>query len=121
LRVPGAIHHGHRRGSYVARGRYVEQLDRLWRHIDRERTLVLFSHDLDTDPVGTLERAQVFLGLEPLAVTAARRWNRQPDAELPPGTRERLTDAFAEPDAQLARRLDRDLPWATRPSAAPPP
>jgi hypothetical protein len=120
LRIPGAVHLEHRRGSYVARGRYAEQLERLHEHIDPERTLVLFSHDLDTDPVGTVERAHTFLGLEPHPITAARRWNRQPDAELPPGTRERLLDAFAEPDARLARHLDVELPWTAEPPAAPP-
>lgn len=115
LRIPGAVHLEHRRGSYVARGRYLEQLERLWSHIDEARTLVLFSHDLDTDPAGTLGRVHAFLGLPAAPVTATRRWNRQPDAELPAGTRERLLDAFAGPDAGLAERLGVELPWASRP------
>jgi len=117
LRVPGTIDLDHRRGSYVARGLYLDQLERLWRHVDEERTLVLFSHDLDTDPAGTVARVHSFLGLEPHPVDATRRWNRQPDAELPPGTRDRLVAAFAEPDARLARRLGVELPWPAAPPA----
>jgi hypothetical protein len=120
LRVPGAIDLDHRRGSYVARGLYLDQLERLWSHVDEDRTLVLFSHDLDHDPAGTLERVHTFLGLEPHPVAATRRWNRQAEAELPPGTRDRLLEAFTEPNARLARRLDVELPWPAAPPTAPP-
>ncbi len=111
LAEPNAVDLGHRRGSYVARGRYLEQLERCWAELGKDQVLVLFTEDLDRDPGPTLERAWTFLGLPAAPPPAARRWNQQPPADLPDGTRERLEAAFAEPDRLLAGRLGVDLPW----------
>ena len=43
-------HLSHQHHGYVARGRYAEQLERLWSHVDRERCLVLYTADLERDP-----------------------------------------------------------------------
>lgn len=117
LETPGAVHLGHRRGSYVGRGRYAEQLDRYLHWLGPEQVLTVFTDDLDRDPEGTVAEVQGFLGLPPQPVSAARRWNRQEPAVLAPGSAERLEHAFAESDAQLAERLQRPLPWTAGRSA----
>lgn len=111
LRQPGYVDLPHRRGSYVARGRYAEQLERLWSGFPAQQVLVLFSDDLDREPGPTLGRVHAFLGLPTIPPAATRRWNQQPPAQLPPGTRDQLEAAFREPDRVLAQRLGRDLPW----------
>lgn len=111
LRRPGFVDLRHRRGSYVARGRYLEQLERVWSVIRPDKALVLFTDELDRDPIATLARVHTFLGLVPVAPTITRRWNEQPRADLPPGTRDFLEAAFADPDRLLAERLGAALPW----------
>jgi hypothetical protein len=46
-----------------ARGRYATQLRHLWRHVDRERTLVLQHERCRADPAGEYARMLRFLGL----------------------------------------------------------
>ncbi len=111
LADPSHIDLGHRHGSYVARGRYVEQLARYSSHFDDDQMLVLFTEDLDRDPGTALARVHAFLGLPPAPAPTARRWNQQPPAELPDGTRQRLEEAFAGPDRLLAQRLGVEPPW----------
>ena len=51
-------------GYYLARGRYLEQLERLCRHVPRERLCVVLLDDLETDPVGTFAGVCRFLGID---------------------------------------------------------
>ena len=53
----------HQHFSYLARGRYAEQLERWWRHYPRERLLVLRFEHLARDPLAVLDRTLEFLGL----------------------------------------------------------
>lgn len=88
--------------SYVARGRYAEQLDRWLQHYPRERLLVLRSEDLLTDPEATYDRVLAFLDLAPHR-PAFTRYNaaRKPYA-VDPAVRDRLDALFAEPNRRLA-------------------
>jgi len=55
---------GHdRRTSYLARGRYVAQLHRLWQHFPVAQTLVLRAEALLQAPLPTLEQIAHFLGV----------------------------------------------------------
>ena len=53
----------HREFSYVERGYYGEQLERLFALFPREQALVLRAEDLRRDPASTLAAARGFLGL----------------------------------------------------------
>jgi len=115
LATPGAVDLAHRRGSYVARGRYVEQLERVWDAVPPERVLVLFTADLDRQPAETLARVHEFLGVPVRPPETTRRWNQQAPADLPGDTRDRLEAAFVDADRALAERLGQSLPWGVRP------
>ena len=52
--------------SYVARGRYVRQLDTLFAHFPREQVLLLRSQDLAEATDNTVGRVLEFLGLPPM-------------------------------------------------------
>lgn len=62
----------HREFSYVERGFYAEQLERLFGLFPREQVLVLRSEDLRADPGPPLAEVRRFLGLPPAAAPAAR-------------------------------------------------
>jgi len=55
----------HREYSYVERGFYGAQLERLLQHFPRSQTLLLASEDLASDPGAVLARVTDFLGVPP--------------------------------------------------------
>ncbi|HXA39815.1 MAG TPA: sulfotransferase domain-containing protein [Phenylobacterium sp.] len=62
----------HREFSYVERGFYGEQVERLFGLFPREQALVLKAEDLRADPGPVLARVRGFLGLPPGAAPAPR-------------------------------------------------
>ena len=73
-------HLSHQHHGYVARGRYAEQLERMWTHVDRDRCLVLYTADLERDPDAVMQRVHDFLGIPVRPTAETRRWNRQDTA-----------------------------------------
>jgi hypothetical protein len=114
LEDPRATSSDHQHHSYEARGRYAEQIERMWQAVGRDRVLVLFSEDLSADPVGTMTAVHRFLGLPPLAPDTERRWNLRPKPAMPDAARARLEETFRAPDARLAELLGRPVPWASQ-------
>ncbi|MDQ6697618.1 MAG: sulfotransferase domain-containing protein, partial [Actinomycetota bacterium] len=112
LAAPDGRHFSHQHHSYVARGRYAEQLKRWERHIPADQTLVLLSTDLQDDTEATMAGVHRFLGLTEEPTATGRRWNKQSNPELSDRVRDRLQAAFSDGDRQLAARLGRRLPWA---------
>jgi hypothetical protein len=112
LATPDGRHFSHQHHSYVARGRYAEQLKRWDRHIPADQTLVLLSTDLQDDTEATMARVHRFLGLPEEPTATDRHWNKQSNPELSRAVRARLQAAFADSDHELANRLHRSLPWA---------
>lgn len=62
----------HREFSYVERGFYGEQMERLFGLFPREQVLVLRSQDLRDDPAAALARIRRFLGLAPGVAPVSR-------------------------------------------------
>jgi hypothetical protein len=62
----------HREASYVERGFYGEQLERVYGLFPREQVLVLHAEALRDDPAPTLAEVRRFLGLPPAKAPAAR-------------------------------------------------
>ncbi len=100
--------------SYLARGIYVEQLERWHEHFDPERLLVLKSEDLFADATGGLRRVHEFLGLPEhdldVAATAPRR--KKPRYQpMAAQTRERLEKYFEPYNRKLYDYLGVDFGW----------
>ncbi len=53
----------HRIYSYIDRGFYSEQLQRIWTYFPKHQTLVLLNDDLRRNPKGTLDKVCNFLGI----------------------------------------------------------
>lgn len=95
----------HREFSYVERGFYGEQMERLYGLFPREQVLVLQARDLDSDPGPVLAKVRDFLGLptgpEPRRrqVHVAREMNY--GAELTPDDTRFLRALYATDQARL--------------------
>ena len=97
--------------TYVARGRYAEQLERWFSVFPRDQVLVLFSNELLQQPGETYARVLEFLGVEPHELSSYPRIFSREYSEMSPATRSQLEDAFAGPNAELAGLLGQELPW----------
>ncbi|MBS0321728.1 MAG: sulfotransferase [Proteobacteria bacterium] len=112
--APGQSRHA----SYVARGRYSEQITRIRRWFPAEQLLVLPSDALQYQPAPTLAAVASFLGVGPFPRAAPREVFRLPyEAPMPAGARAFLHAAFA-PEFD---RLEQMLGWDLRPWREPPP
>jgi hypothetical protein len=104
--------YAHQHFSYVARGRYAEQLERWLAHYPREQLMILVSEDFFADPVAATLRVQRFLGLqEQLPRNVAPR-NARRHALLAGRQRRHLAAIFAADNQRLSSLLGRDLPWS---------
>jgi Sulfotransferase domain len=101
------------RYSYVARGRYAEQLVRWRAHFPTERLLVVRSEDFFADPPSVFGRVLEFLGLRPWEPADFVNVSRQ-RRPAPPAISERcragLGERFAGPNADLVALLGESAP-----------
>ncbi len=99
--------------AYLRRGRYVEALARVGRHVAPERLVVLVFEELVADPA-VLAALYERLGVDPAfrPESAGAPVNASPAAdERDPGTEAWLRSYYAEPNRQLETLLGRRLPW----------
>lgn len=87
--------------SYIARGRYAEQLQHWWAHIPRGQFLLLRSEDLFRDPQKTFDRVCRFLDLPTVGLPADLPVNAAPHSPLPPRAREELDRIYEAPNRAL--------------------
>ena len=97
--------------TYVARGRYAEQLERWLAVFPGDRLLVLASEDLRDHPAETYSRVLDFLGAEPHQLDEYPRIFSREYSEMNPGTRIHLASHFDDPNRRLYELLGRDLGW----------
>ena len=97
--------------TYLARGRYAEQLERWLAIFPREQLLVVPSEELSGDPRRTYRRVLEFLGAPSHELDSYPRVYKQEYAEMREDTRRRLAAYFAEPNRRLYELLGRDLGW----------
>lgn len=106
------------RHSYLLRGVYADQLDRVFRHFPRDQVKILKSEDLYADPQKSFDGVVDFLGLRRCAIAGPRNmstitegtgtWRPPP---MPAGLRDRLREYFRPHNHRLYALLDRDFGW----------
>jgi hypothetical protein len=101
----------HQHHSYLARGRYADQLERWFAQVGRERILVLGAEDLFEDPAGTVKAAQEFLGLEPHTPSDLAPRNVRSYSPISEELRERLKAMFEPHNQRLYSLVGRDFGW----------
>jgi len=111
---PAYVSFEHQHHSYIARGRYMDQLDTMMKHIAPDQILVLTSEELFTTPADAYHRVLDFLGLPRFTPEGFEAQNANVYTDpIPPQTRTRLTEEFAEPNRRLEAFVGRSLAWAS--------
>lgn len=88
--------------TYLARGRYAEQLERWLAVFPPEQLLVLASDELAERPGPTYARVLEFLGASPHELDSYPRVFSRDYPDMKPETRRLLADYFAEPNRRLS-------------------
>src|SRR5262249_15126129 len=112
MRDPAYFSHAWWNYTYLARGRYAEQLERWLEVFPRERLLILPSDDLLGRPAEAYAQVLDFLGAPRHDLDAYPRIFAREYAGMEPATRELLAERFAEPNRRLYELLGRDLGWS---------
>jgi hypothetical protein len=99
--------------SYVARGRYAEQLERWFDLFPRERFLIERSEDLFAEPDAVFQRVVRFLELPPFDAGPYETFNKFGDGRMDPEVEARLIDTFRPENRRLEDLLGRDFGWPT--------
>jgi hypothetical protein len=112
LSDPHAQSFAHQHFSYVARGRYVEQLERWWQAFPRNALLLLRSEDLHRAPESALRAIEDHLGIAPWSPAAWRTLNASSGGRsIATGTRERLRATFEPWNERLRSATGVDWNW----------
>jgi len=101
----------HQHHSYLSRSRYAEQLERWFRHVDRDRFLILSAEDLFEDPRTVVVETQRFLGLEPRLPSDLTARNARLYAPISDSLRNRLHSEFEPHNRKLYELVGRDFGW----------
>ncbi len=101
----------HQHFSYLARGRYIEQVETFFSLFPREQVLVLISEHLFSDPAAAHAESLRFLGLSPQSFPDYAQHNQGRYANLDESLRRWMTDYFSESNDLLYRALDIDFRW----------
>lgn len=111
LADPNYVSVAHQHQAYISRGRYAEQLERVYALFPRDAVLVLDAAQFFADPGTEYARLLDFLGLPPCELTISEHANARPRSDMPEFARRRLQAHFAPHDARLADLLDRVPSW----------
>ena len=108
---PGYFSYSHQHHSYVARGEYIDQLERLERHFGRDRLHVVDSGDFFTDPEAAYDAVLAFLGLPNRGYPAFKRRNARPRSPMSDSVRKGLEEHYRPYDERLAVWLGHEPSW----------
>jgi hypothetical protein len=108
---PGYFSYSHQHHSYLARGEYVQQLERLERHFGRDRLHVVDSGDFFADPEAVYDGVLAFLGLPNRGYPAFKRRNARPRAPMSDAVRTSLEEHYRSYDERLAAWLGHEPSW----------
>jgi hypothetical protein len=102
----------HQHHSYVARGRYAEQLERWRARFDDAQLLVLSSERFFAEPERAFARVLEFLELPAFTPDGYERHNGYDYRTMGEGVHGRLVEHFREPNRRLYELLGDDFGWS---------
>ena len=98
----------HQHHSYVARGQYAPQVQRLWDVFGQDRTLLISATRLFTEPASTYAATLSFLGLAPHEANYEVH-NARSYSKIDPATEACLAEKFGESNESLVEMLGADF------------
>jgi len=101
----------HQYFSYLARGRYAEQLEDWFAEYPRGQFLVLRFEDLARDALGVLNTTLGFLGLPPATEVSLEARNTRKYPPMADATAARLRDHFEPHNRRLEALLGQPMGW----------
>jgi hypothetical protein len=109
----GSIAHSaeHQHFSYLARGRYAEQLERWFATFPREQFLILRFEELAREPLAVLNRTLGFLGLPPATTVSLEARHKRSYPPMAESTAARLREYFEPYNRNLETLLGRSMGW----------
>ena len=108
---PGYESYSHRHHAYVTRGRYAEQLRRVFELFDRDQVHIIESEDFFARPEEVYEEVLAFLGLPSWLPPSFERHNARDGDPMPEHVRKKLDEYFLPLDEELAKILGRTPIW----------
>ncbi len=112
---PSYYSFSHQHHSYVARGRYLEQIERWLNFFPRDQLMIVDADDLFAEPDATFRSVLRFLELEELSLDSYEKLNAHSYSSMSDQARSFLEARFEEPDRALGAFLGRDLGWSGSP------
>ena len=97
--------------SYLARGRYIEQLQKWFALFPREQMLILASEEIYTSPATAYRKATEFLGLSAWEPDDFKVYKQGVYEEMPASTRKYLIDYYQPYNQRLYDYLNRKFDW----------
>jgi len=97
--------------SYLARGRYIEQLQKWFAVFPRRQMLILPSEELYTSPATAYRKAIEFLGLSAWEPNDFKVYKQGVYEEMPASIRKRLIDYFRPYNQKLYEYLNKGFDW----------
>lgn len=98
--------------SYLARGRYMEQIRRWLEHFSREQMMVLRSESLFENPNVVANRVFDFLDLPPHTLNVEHAYNTGDyHSEMDPVIRNKLREYFRPHNEEISKFLDKEIDW----------
>ncbi|HLF41350.1 MAG TPA: sulfotransferase domain-containing protein [Acidimicrobiia bacterium] len=108
---PGYRSSAHQHWSYLARGRYADQLEVYRELFPPAQLLVIKAEDFFSDPESEYLRVERFLGLAEHHLAAYEKHNGHKRAPMDPATRARLVEHFADSNRRLVEMLGPGFTW----------
>ena len=99
----------HRIYSYLHRGFYYQQIERLFTYFPREQCLIVKSEDLKQNHRSTLAQMLTFVGADPTIIPSPQEIHKGNYTPMPPAMRQALTLLYRRDIQRLQRLLDIDL------------
>lgn len=101
----------YRHHSYTARGRYTSQLRQFYDRFPSSNIHVVYSENFFTEPSREFGLLADFLGLHLTSETQFDKHNARPSGPMPGGTREMLSEIYADEANELELLVGRRPPW----------
>ena len=108
---PGYLSHSHQHNSYLTRGIYVDQLERLEKLFGRDRLHVVDSGRFFTDPKPVYDGVLEFLGLRHHGYPVFEQYNSRARSPMPEALRTKLSEHFLPSDERLTPWLGQPPSW----------